>query len=88
MGKCGYGIMKSGINTFATPVSNHDNFEREALGVPMEMSEGVYLFHISFRVQTVDPGHNPAVWLLSEFQLLRIGKPMGLTAGLSALSLR
>ena len=52
----------------------------------MEMSEGVYLFHISFRVQTVDPGHNPVIRLLFEFQLLWIGKPRGLTAALSTLS--
>ena len=80
--------MKSDISTFVVPVSNHDNFKHEALGVPMEMSEGVYLFHISFWVQTVDPGHNPAIRLLLEFQLLWIGKPRGLTVGLSALSLR
>ena len=53
----------------------------------MEMSEGVNLFHISFQVQTVDPGHNPAIWLLFEFQLLWISKPRGLTAGLSTLPL-
>ena len=80
--------MKPDISTFVAPVSNRDNFEHEALGVPMEMSERVYLFHISFRVQTVDPGHNPAIRLLFELQLLWTGKPRGLTAGLSALSLR
>ena len=52
------------------------------------MLEGVNLFHISFRVQMVDLGHNPVIRLLFEFQLLWISKPRGLTAGLSALSLR
>ena len=79
--------MKSDISTFVAPVSNYDNFEHKALTVPMEMSEGVNLFHISFWVQTVDPGRNSAIRLLFEFQLLWIGKPRGLTAGLSALSL-
>ena len=79
--------MKPDISTFVALASNRYNFEHKALGVPMEMSKGVYLFHISFRVQMVDPGHNPVIWLLFEFQLLWIGKPKGLTAGLSTLSL-
>ena len=79
--------MKPDISTFVALVSNRNNFKRKALGVPMEMLEGVYLFHISFQVQMVDPGHNPVIWLLFEFQLLWIGKPRGLTAGLSTLSL-
>ena len=79
--------MKPDISTFVAPVSNRDKFKHEALGVPMEMSEGVYFFHISFWVQTVDPGHNPAVRFLFEFQLLQISKPRDLTAGLSTLPL-
>ena len=79
--------MKSGINTFVAPVSNRDDLECEALTVPMKMSEGVNLFHISLRVQTVDPGCNPVIRLLFEFQLFWVAKPRGPTAGPSALSL-
>ena len=80
--------MKPDISTFAAQVSNRNNLERKALGVPMEMLEGVYLFHISFQVQTVHLGHNLVIRLLLEFQLLWIGKPRGPTTGLSTLSLR
>ena len=79
--------MKSDINTFVAPVSNRDDFEREALTVPMKMSEGVNLFHISLRVQTVDLDRNPVIRLLFEFHLFWVAKPRGLTAGPSTLSL-
>ena len=87
MGKCGHGEMKSNIKTLVPPVGNRNDFECKVLTAPMKVSEGVDFFHISLRIQLVDPFCNPAVQLLFQFQFLRVGRPGGLAGSPPTLSL-
>ena len=50
MRKHGQGKLEANIETLTAPVHDHDDLKREGFTIPVEVSEGVNLLHITLWV--------------------------------------
>ena len=83
----GRGNLRASVKTLTAPIHDRDNLKCEGFATSVEVSEGVDLLHVSFWVQSMNPGRDPAVWFVPQFHFLRVDRPRGLITSLSTLSL-
>ena len=74
MGECGYGILKTCVCVFPTPVGDGYYLQGKTAGVPPEVAEGVDLLHIAGQVQMLHSRFYPSVGFFLDLSLSQVAE--------------